>query len=309
MTEQDEDEQHRRCFIELVALEEKGGPNAEQVARADAKDHQDSHIEDAVAQRPHGADDKGPSRIDDGCARQQEQEHIEIETERRLQANEVHAHGRIGEDRHAEDQTDPEAVAHVAHHGLHIHTCAVAHVVSHVVRYRDGGCCSGGRSGRRMDVGLRHRTGHCREGPRTGQLHRRPAAYRHAGVRFADMFGHDLAGAVEAALVDLVLERRHAGDGFIILNCHAVRGDAGGRALDPGYPAELLLDGLVVEHGQHAANVKSGCFHASLLSLMSADFAAFTSSRGAGIGPRRFEHGRSGSPAPVHSRQLAGARK
>ena len=32
---------------------------------------------------------------------------------------------------------------------------------------------------------------------------------------------------------------------------------------------ELLLDGLVVEHGQHAANVKSGCFHTSLLSLMS----------------------------------------
>src|SRR5438309_8598668 len=28
------------------------------------------------------------------------------------------------------------------------------------------------------------------EGPRTGQLHRRPAAYRHAGVLFADMFGH-----------------------------------------------------------------------------------------------------------------------
>src|SRR5262249_45766594 len=37
---------------------------------------------------------------------------------------------------------------------------------------------------------------------------------------------------------------------------HAVRGDAGGRALDPGYRAELLLDGLlylVVQRGQHSA--------------------------------------------------------
>src|SRR3979490_2107093 len=148
---------------------------------------------------------------------------------------------------------------------------------------------AGGRFGRRMDVGLRLGTGRCREGSRTPQLHRGPAAYRQAGVRLADMPGHDLAGAVEAALVDPVLERRHAGDGFIILDCHAVRGDAAGRASDSRYPAELLLDGLVVEHGQHAANVKSDCFHASLRLLMSADFAAFTSSRGAGT--RGFERG------------------
>ena len=96
------------------------------------------------------------------------------------------------------------------------------------------------------------------------------------GTWFADMLGHDLAGAMEAALVDLGFERRHTRDGLVILDCHAVRGDAGGRALDPGYPAELLLDGLVVQQGQHAASVESGCFHASLLSLMSADFAAFT---------------------------------
>src|SRR5215467_15650996 len=101
------------------------------------------------------------------------------------------------------------------------------------------------------------------------------------------MLGHDLAGAVEAALVDLGLERRHTSDGLIIFDCRAVRGDAGGRVLDPGYQAELLLDGLVIQRGQHAANVKSGCFHPSLLSLMSADCAAFTSSRGAGIGPCR----------------------
>src|SRR5262249_18778108 len=151
-----------------------------------------------------------------------------------------------------EHEADPEAVAHVPHHVLHVHAGAVAHLVRHVVRHWHSGCCRSGGPGRFVRG-----------------VTDMPAVLVN-GTWFADMLGHDLAGAMEAALVDLGLERRHTGDGLIILDSHAVRGAAGGRALDPGYRAELLLDGLVVQHGQHAANVKSGCFHASLLSPMSA---------------------------------------
>jgi hypothetical protein len=60
MTEQDEHEKHGRCFIELVALEEKGGANAEQVARPDTEEDQHGHIEDSVPERPDGSDDERP---------------------------------------------------------------------------------------------------------------------------------------------------------------------------------------------------------------------------------------------------------
>jgi hypothetical protein len=84
------------------------------------------------------------------------------------------------------------------------------------------------------------------------------------------MFGHNLAGAVKSARVDLVLQDRHTGDGFVIRDCNTVGGNAGGRRLDATQLAKLLLDALIIEHGQHAAHIKSGCFHALLLSFRSA---------------------------------------
>src|SRR5262249_9421902 len=258
MTEQDEDEKHRRCFIELVAFEKKGSANAEDVARPDAEEDQHRHVENSVPECPDGSDDERPGGIEDCRAGEKEQPEVESQPEGRRRWNKHVAHGRVDEDRHCEHETDPEAVAHVSHHGLHVHAGTVAHLVRHVVRHRHSGCCRSGGRGRFV----------------------RGVTDMHAvlveGTWFADMLGHHLAGAVEAALVDLGLERRHTSDGLIILDCHAVRGDAGGRALDPGYRAELLLDGLVVLQGQHAANVKSRCFHASLLSLMSADLSAFS---------------------------------
>ena len=63
MTEQDEDEQYRRCFIELVAFEEKGGANAEEVAGPDAEQDQHRHVENPVPERPDGSDDERPGGI------------------------------------------------------------------------------------------------------------------------------------------------------------------------------------------------------------------------------------------------------
>src|SRR6516164_1494587 len=232
MTEQDEDEKHGRCFIELVAFEEKGGANAEDVARPDAEEDQHCHVENSVPECPDGGDDERPCGIEDCRAGKKEQPEVESQPEWGRWWGKHVAHGRVNEDRHCEHEA--------------------------VVRHWHSGCCRSGGRGRFV----------------------RGVTDMHAvlvnGTWFADMLGHDLAGAVEAALVDLGLERRHTRDALIILDCHAVRGDGGGHALDPEYPAELLLDGLVVQRGQHAANVKSGCFHTSLLSLMSAGVAAFT---------------------------------
>src|SRR5262245_8532720 len=65
MTEQDEDEKHRRCFIELVAFEEKGGANAEDVACPDAEEDQHRHVENSVPKCPDGSDDERPGGIED----------------------------------------------------------------------------------------------------------------------------------------------------------------------------------------------------------------------------------------------------
>jgi len=83
----------------------------------------------------------------------------------------------------------------------------------------------------------------------------------------ADMLGHDLAGAVEAARLDLVFEHRHAGEGFVVLDCRAAGRNAGGRASDSGDVPKLLLDRPIVEHGEHAPDIQSGCLHALLLAF------------------------------------------
>ena len=60
-----------------------------------------------------------------------------------------------------------------------------------VVRHWHSGCCRSGGPGRFVR-----------------RVTDMPAVLVN-GTWFADMLGHDLAGAVEAALVDLGLERRH----------------------------------------------------------------------------------------------------
>jgi len=196
MAEQDEHQQHRGGFVELFGLEEECGANAEKIARSDAQKHQHGHVEDAVAQGPHSRDDERPDRIEDRRTRQDEQEEFEVHPERRCRRGEAHAHRRVDEDGDAENQTDPEAVAHVANHGLHVHAGAVAHLMRHVVRYRYRGC---------FPHGLLRLYGGCGV----------------SGVWLADVRGQHLACTVKAAFVDLVVQRFGAGDSLIVLDRRA----------------------------------------------------------------------------------------
>src|SRR5262249_8530569 len=102
MTEQDEDEKHRRCFIELVAFEEKGGANAEDVARPDAEEDQHRHVENSVPECPDGSDDERPGGIEDCRAGEKEQPEVESQPEGRRRWGKYVAHGRVDEDRHCE---------------------------------------------------------------------------------------------------------------------------------------------------------------------------------------------------------------
>jgi hypothetical protein len=86
-----------------------------------------------------------------------------------------------------------------------------------------------------------------------------------ASMGFADVPWNDLASAMEAAFVNAILKFRQTGNGLIILNSRAVRRDTNSRPLDSGHPTELLLDALIIERRQHAANIKSGCLHALTL--------------------------------------------
>ena len=122
----------RRRLVELLAVEEEGGADAEQVAGADAEHDQHRHVEDAVAQRPPGGDDERPDRIEDGGAGQEEQATVSARGRTAAAVSgAVHAHRRMAKIGTREDEADPEAVAHVADHGLHVHAGAVAHLVRH----------------------------------------------------------------------------------------------------------------------------------------------------------------------------------
>ena len=131
VSEQDEDQQDCRRFVELLAAIKERRADAEQISGADAEDDEHRHIGDTAAERTVGCNDEGPDRIEDGGAGQNEQDEVQPQAEWWRDLNEVHAHRREDEDRQAEGERDPEAVAHVADHGLHVHAGAVAHFVGH----------------------------------------------------------------------------------------------------------------------------------------------------------------------------------
>ena len=93
MAEQDEDQQHARGFIELLAFEEECRADTEEVAGADAQHHQHRHVEHAVSQGAPGGDDERPDRIEDRGARKEEHRNVFAEPERRQEPWLAHAHG------------------------------------------------------------------------------------------------------------------------------------------------------------------------------------------------------------------------
>ena len=73
MAEQDEDQKHRDCLIELHTGEKESGANTEYVPGAHGQHDQHRHIEHAVAKRAPGGDKERPARIEHGGTRQDEQ--------------------------------------------------------------------------------------------------------------------------------------------------------------------------------------------------------------------------------------------
>lgn len=80
-------------------------------------------------------------------------------------------------------------------------------------------------------------------------------------ARFTDMLRYNLSSTMESALVDPLLQQGKVGDRLVILNGHAARGEARVRSLHTTQAGQLLFNTLIIKHGQHAAHIKSGCFH------------------------------------------------
>ena len=76
MSEQDENQQECRCFIELLATKNEGRADAEQIPRPDTQDDEHRHIGNAVAKRAVRGNNERPDGIEDGAAGQHEQHEI-----------------------------------------------------------------------------------------------------------------------------------------------------------------------------------------------------------------------------------------
>src|SRR6266542_455715 len=90
----------------------------------------------------------GPGGIEDGGARQNEQEDLEPHPEGRPRRYSeptlrvLHGQRRVSKDGNGEEETDPEAPPHVTDHRLHVHSGAVAHLVGDRVACRVRRVCS-----------------------------------------------------------------------------------------------------------------------------------------------------------------------
>ena len=132
MAQQNEHQQHGRCFVEHLAFVEEGRAHAEDIACADREDNQRRHVGDPVAGSPPRSDQEGPHRIGNGAGGDDEQKELAIQPKGRRKVAEHFAHWRVQEDGNGKQQGHQEAVAHVARHVLHRHAWRMAHVMHHV---------------------------------------------------------------------------------------------------------------------------------------------------------------------------------
>ena len=230
--EEDEHEQDGDGLIELHAGKEKCRSDAEEIAGADRKHDKHGHIENAIAKGAPCSDHKWPDRIEHGRARQAEQKKLKIHAERRGRRSEKAAHRGVDENRDREDEGNPETVAHVAYHLLHVHACPVAHFLGHFV----------------LRPALAVVVVNCLFSPAVRTAPRSPAGFRKICFRrFADMLRHDAATAAETAAFDQALKPRPIGLRRVVFHGHAApRGVCSGPAY-AGFMPQLLLHAEVIE--------------------------------------------------------------
>ena len=232
VSEKDEHKQDGDRLVELHAWEEERRADTEEIAGANGKHDEHSHIEDAVAQRSPGSDHKWPDRIQHGCTRQAEQPQVEFQSEGRGWRSEKAAHRGVDENRDREDEGNPETVAHVAYHLLHVHACPVAHFLGHFV----------------LRPALAVVVVNCLFSPAVRTAPRSPAGFRKICFRrFADMLRHDAATAAETAAFDQALKPRPIGLGRVVFHGHAAPRRVCSGPAYAGFMPQLLLHAEVIE--------------------------------------------------------------
>ncbi len=135
VTQQDEGCQHGRGFVEDLSPAGQRDHHGVQPARADRDGHQHHHVERACPQRPPGAVEEDPARVEDHRQAQQQRPHVRAQPERRGQVQPEHlgADRRPQHDRDGEQHRHQEPVAHVGGHRGHRHARVTA-VAHHLVR-------------------------------------------------------------------------------------------------------------------------------------------------------------------------------
>ena len=88
--EQHERGQHRGGLVEHLAATGQGHPDAVQPAGADRDGDQHHHVQRAGPQRPVGAVEEDPRRVEDHRQRQQQREHVVAQPERRRHGEPEH---------------------------------------------------------------------------------------------------------------------------------------------------------------------------------------------------------------------------
>ncbi len=186
-------------------------------------------------------------------ARQEKQPQIQAEAKWRRRGYEHLAHGRIGKDGDAEDERNPEAIAHIARHGFHAHAAAMAHLMGRVIHGRR--CFDFGAGIVRARVMM---TGRFCGGTRLTLR----------SLRRTDVLRHQLAAAVIAALGDFRLDRLKVGTRFVI--------DHGGTARDVIHfnlahtrqPGELFFNAPRAQCGDQASYLDNLDCHKSILLIL-----------------------------------------
>ena len=139
MAEQNEDQEDGRSLKELPALfEEECAADTEEIPRADTEHDEQRHAQRAMPKGAPRGDKERPARVDDGGACQEEQPQVELQPEWRRRRRKESSHRGVDKNWYSKGQTDPEAVAHVAHHRRQV-LAAMAHIMRHVRRH--GGLC------------------------------------------------------------------------------------------------------------------------------------------------------------------------
>ena len=291
MTEQYENQQDGNGFEELPACrEEECCTDAEEIPRADAQHDEGGHAQRALPGRAPCSDEERPARINDCGAREEEQPQVQFQPERRRRRLEETSHRRVDEDRHGEDQAEPESIAHVADHGRQI-VAGMTHFMRHIRRH--GGRCAAGAVAlvalvalmalmafvtggcgrcRRRDSNRRDRDHFRLRGCSChgGGLCRRRCWHCRAlpcGRARARMLGEGFILGVTPALVDEQLDLGGVESRFVVTHRGVSRREVHGRAFDTRHFDQPSFHFIHSQYRQHVVHFNDARLHCASITV------------------------------------------